>query len=88
MLTGLMLHLVIWPASFSYAQHGASSTRAFSPVLLWQCEPDFSVSVSCLFEVTWDVMPATQCGQRWILRREGPETHVALSLPLSRAVSN
>lgn len=34
--------LRVHPASISYAQQGASRSRAFSPGLLWQCEPDFS----------------------------------------------
>lgn len=29
-----------------------------------------------------------QHGQQWILRRNGPETHMALSFPFSGAVSN
>lgn len=63
--------------------------RAFSPGLLEQWKPGISsVSVSCLFEVTWDVVPAPQHGQQWILRRNGPETHMALSFPLSGAVSD
>lgn len=57
--------------------------------MLWgQWKPDFSEFLYLVFEVTWATVSAPQCGQQWILRRNGPETHMALSFPLSRAVSN
>lgn len=39
----------------------------------------------------WGYMGCGACpqhGQQWILRMNGPETHMALSFPLSGAVSN
>lgn len=66
--------------------------RASSPVLRGQWKPDsaeFPYLVSLRLHGIWCLRPTpTPCKQQWILRRNGPETHMALSFPLSRAVSN
>lgn len=82
MLARLLLQLGIWPASISHSHHWASGMRTFSSGLLWQCEPDFSDLCNPVsLGVTWDMTPPTQRGQQWILRKEGPETCLNLSLP-------
>lgn len=58
---------------------------ASSPVLRGQWKPDFSeilYLVSLRLHGIWCLPPPpTPCGQQWILRRNGPETHMALSFP-------
>jgi hypothetical protein len=78
---GISVGKTAWPST-------GHLTRVFSPMLWGQWKPDFSEFLYLVFEVTWATVSAPQCGQQWILRRNGPETHMALSFPLSRAVSN
>lgn len=87
----LLLQLGMRPGSISHTKHWVSK-RASSTVLHGQWKPDFSefpYLVSLRLHGIWCLRPTpTPCKQQWILRRNGPETHMALSFPLSRAVSN